>query len=202
MFLPGRDRRKKKRGLVFVLSAPSGTGKTTLCKRLIASGLDFKKSVSVTTRKPRRGEVNGRDYIFMTSGEFKSLEKKGGFLEWARVFDNFYGTPRCYIEKVCRQGKNILLILDVQGAMQVKEKIPDAVLIFLLPPSWEDLKKRLRKRHADKSQEIEQRLKIARKEIAYLKRYDYAVVNDQIGKATAGLKSILSAERLRVRPFL
>ncbi len=202
--MPRTERDKKKRplkrqGIIFVISAPSGTGKTTLSRKLVSSRLELKRSVSVTTRTPRKGELDGRDYVFVTPREFKNLQQKGELLEWARIFDNFYGTPRQYVEERRHQGEDILLSLDVQGAMQVKKKIPDAILIFVAPPSIEDLRKRLMRRHTDNLQEIEKRLKVARRELLYLKRYNYALVNNDIREAVAHLRSIITAERLRVR---
>lgn len=191
--------KKKRKGKIFVISAPSGSGKTTLCEQLLS--LDPKgllRSISATTRPPRAGERKGKDYFFISREAFESKRKKGAFLEWAKVLGNFYGTPREWVEKRLREGKDVILSIDVQGAMQVKKKCPATVLIFVLPPSFKSLKERLRKRSTESNKEISERLNLARQEVSYLPQYDYAVVNDTIKRATEKLKAIVVAERCKI----
>ena len=192
-----RQRSSARRGILFVISAPSGCGKTTLTRELVEAGLGLKRSVSITTRVPRKNEVDGKDYFFMTEEEFVSRSKEDEFLETARVFGNLYGTPRGYVEKVRAEGKDVILSIDVQGGMQVRKKCPDAVLIFITPPSLEDLRKRLRNRRTEERDEIGKRLGIAKEELVYLKRYDYTVVNDRVEEAVRQLAAIVAAERLK-----
>lgn len=180
---------------LFIISAPSGSGKTTLCRKLLASGLDLADSVSMTTRLPRPGEKNGGDYIFVTDAHFKREINKGGFLEYEENFGHLYGTPKAFVEKNIRKGTSVLLNIDVKGAMKVKRAYPSAsVLIFILPPSIKELKKRLHLRKSDSAQVIARRLAIARKEMSYKKRYDYMIVNDRIPEAYRKLKSVIEKE--------
>lgn len=189
----------KRKGKIFVISAPSGSGKTTLCAELLSLRLkNLVRSISTTTRPPRGKERAGKDYFFIAPQEFKTRQKKGAFLEWAWVLDNFYGTPRAHVERCIKEGKDVILSIDVQGAMQVRKKYPTAVLIFILPPSFKKLKSRLKKRSTENNKEILKRLNLARGEIAYLSRYNYVVVNDMIKKATEKLKAIVLAERCKV----
>ena len=181
------------KGKIFVISAPSGSGKTTLCKRLLKECKNLVVSKSFTTRPLRKGEKNKRDYIFVSKKEFEAARKNGEFLEWAKVFDNYYGTPEEFVEKKIAIGKSVLLIIDVQGAFQVKKKRPGATLIFIFPPSLGELKKRLIARKTDNTAEIKSRLKIARREMALAKRYDYQVINDDLDRAVDRLKKIVSS---------
>lgn len=190
--------RSKKRGRIFIISAPSGCGKTTLKERLLESKLGLVPSVSVTTRPKRKGEEEGTEYHFVDYREFNLMKKNGGFLEWVRTFGWFYGTPRGFVEKNLTQGMDVLLTVDVKGALKVKSVYPDSVLIFVLPPSMSALRERLRLRKAEGNKEIQKRLRLARREIALSKRYDYTVVNDDIKSAVEKLKSIIIAERCRV----
>lgn len=190
---------KKRKGKIFVISAPSGSGKTTLCKELLSLPLkNLVRSVSSTTRSPRGKEREGKDYFFISPRDFKARKGKGAFLEWARVLDNFYGTPRAFVERCIKGGKDAILSIDVQGAMQVRRKYSAAVLIFILPPSFKNLKSRLKKRSTENNKEILKRLNLARQEVAYLGRYNYVVVNDTIKKATEQLKAIILAERCKI----
>lgn len=188
----------KKEGRLFILSAPSGCGKTTLSKYLVKSKSGIIQSISATTRNPRRGEIDGKDYFFVSEKEFKRTISKKGFLEWTKNFGFFYGTPKKFILDNIKKGRNVLLSIDVKGALKVKRLYPQAVSIFILPPSMEDLKKRLNKRMTDSSGEIKTRLKIAKKEISYLDKYDYKVINDNLGKAKDELKAIITAERHKI----
>lgn len=183
-----------KKGKIFVISAPSGSGKTTLCRRLLRGCRNLVVSRSFTTRPLRRGEKNNRDYIFVSKKEFENQIRKKNFLEWANVFGNFYGTPGGFVDKKINSGKSVLLVIDVQGAFKVKKRIPSAVLIFIMPPSIEELKKRLQKRKSDGIKEIRIRLKIAQREIKKAKRYDYIVVNEEIEHALCRLKKIVAQE--------
>jgi len=179
---------------IFVISAASGSGKTTLCRQLLKECKNLVVSRSYTTRALRKGEKQRRDYIFVTKKEFFNARKKGGFLEWAKVFDNYYGTPGPFVDKKLSIGKSVMLVIDVQGAFKVKKKRPDAVLIFILPPSMEELKQRLCKRKSDGPKQIKLRLNVARKEIARAKKYDYIVVNDDIRRAVREMKKIIKQE--------
>ena len=189
----------KQKGRIFIISAPSGCGKTTLCDKLLTSGVGLARSFSVTTR-PRRGEeANGRDYYFAASAEFKKGIKEGKFLEWTSTFGWYYGTPRSFADGILEKGRDLLLSIDVKGAMNVKKMYPDSVLIFIMPPSMRELRARLEKRNADDKKEIEKRLRTARKEISFAGRYDYTVVNDNMKRAVDRLKAIVVAEKNKER---
>ncbi len=181
-------------GKLIVLSAPSGAGKTTIYKALLKELPDATYSVSVTTRKPREGEVNGRDYFFVSEEEFKNLIQKKEFLEHARVHDNWYGTRRSFIKEQLARGKHILLDIDVQGALSIKEQMPQALLIFIMAPSLEELKRRLQKRGTDHPDIIRTRLKNAREEIARKELFDYVVINDDLRACIEKIKSIIQKE--------
>lgn len=187
------------KGRLFVISASSGTGKTTLAKELLKKDRKLVQSVSWTTRKPRHNERQGKDYFFVTKKEFKSIKKKRGFLEWANVFSRFYGTPKKEVEQHLKRRRDVLLLIDVQGAKQVKATKPDAVFIFLAPPSKEELKRRLIRRGTESRAEIEKRYRVATrelKELNDLKLCDYRIVNREIPVAREVLEAIIRAERL------
>lgn len=188
---------EKLKGLLIVISAPSGTGKTTLCHMLLKTFPDMEFSVSYTTRKPRLGEINGKDYFFVDRETFERMIEEGDFLEWAEVYGNLYGTSRSQVTKALETGKDILLDIDTQGALQVKKNFPEAVLIFILPPSLTELERRLRSRGTDDEETIEKRLKIARDEIEKALYYDYLVVNDVLEVAFEKLRSIITAEKCK-----
>ena len=188
---------EKLKGLLIVISAPSGTGKTTLTHMLLKEFPNMEFSVSYTTRKPRPGEVNGKDYFFVDRETFERMIEEGDFLEWAEVYGNLYGTSKSQVIKALNEGKDILLDIDTQGALQVKRNFPEAVLIFILPPSFKELERRLRSRGTDDEETIERRLKIARVEVERAPLYDYIVVNDRLEKAYEKLKSIVIAEKCR-----
>lgn len=187
------------RGLLIVLSGCSGSGKNSVLRELlrIQSGLLY--SVSATTRPPRPGEVHGRDYYFLSTEEFIVARDSGGFLEWAEVYGHYYGTPRSYIDEMTAAGRHVVLDVDVAGALAVRAKIPDAILVFLLPPSLTELRRRLIARGTETPAEIEKRLAQVDVEISAIKSYDYVVVNDEIGKASEKLRSIITAESCAVR---
>jgi len=188
----------RSKGVIFILSAPSGAGKTTLIKRLRKVFPDLKLSISYTTRKPRSGEIPGQDYFFVAQKKFELMRAKGEFVEWANVHGNLYGTPQRPLEKSIRSGGDILLDIDVQGNKKVKARYPNSVSIFLLPPSWKELERRLALRGTDGRETIRQRLQDARRELREIKSYDYFIVNREIQHALEALKSIVIAERLRV----
>jgi len=186
----------EKRGILFVISGPSGCGKTTLGENLLSQSSNLVRSISVTTRPPRKGEKNGREYFFVSKEKFKEMIKRDKFLEWANVFGYFYGTPRDFVIRNLKRGKDVVLIIDVQGAMQVKKKFPQAVFIFIAPPSLKVLRERLIKRGLDSSIEIEKRLRQAKIEMEYQKEYNYIIVNDKLDMAIKLLNCIISLERI------
>jgi guanylate kinase len=191
--------RNKKSGNLFVLSGPSGVGKTTLRKNLQLSIPRLHFSVSWTTRAPRAGEKQGQDYRFVSTRQFEKNRENQGFLEWAQVHSDYYGTPRTPIERWLGRGEDVLLDIDIQGAKQIKKRIPLAVTIFILPPSTEELKKRLFRRETDSDQKILIRLKNAEKELLAVKTFDYALTNREIVSSVEALEAIIIATRLRVR---
>lgn len=184
--------------MLIVISAPSGTGKSTLCNELRKLLPEIKISVSYTTRPPRQGEKNGRDYFFVTQDEFEKRLNKNEFLEWATVHGYNYATPREFVKKNLSQGKDMVLEIDVQGAMKVSKIYEDVLLIFVAPPSFITLKKRLWARQKDSPEQIKKRLEQARKEIGCIEKYDYLVINDKLEKAIKDLVTIISAEKLKV----
>ena len=182
---------------VFIISAPSGSGKSTLISRLMARDPRLRFSVSYTTRKPRVSEKPGESYIYITRKEFEERRERGEFLEQAEVFGNYYGTNRNVLEQAEREGKDLILDIDVQGARQLKEGIPEAVSIFILAPSRDILEQRLRARSEDVEEVIRRRLKEAAEEIRNYKQYDYVLVNHQLEESVATLAAIVKAERVR-----
>lgn len=188
---------KKRKGIVFIISAPSGSGKTTLLHELSKSPLEFTPSKSVTTRKPRPGERNGRDYFFISGKEFLKRKNRKEFLEWANVFGEYYATPKEFVRNTVNKGKDVILAIDIQGARQVQKRLPDAVSIFILPPSVSILRKRLLNRNTDTRKEIKKRLNISRQEISRAGNYDYIIVNNKLHSAVRRLEAIIVAERHR-----
>ena len=194
---------------IFIISAPSGSGKTTLVSRLLASVPGLLFSVSYTTRKPRGDEVDGESYHFVSRGEFEAMIARDEFLEWAEVFGNYYGTHRGILEEAQAQGKDLVLDIDVQGARQLRSRIPEAVSVFILAPSRQILEQRLRARGEDREDVIERRLRDAAEEIRDYNRYDYVLVNRDLDESDATLSAIVRAERVRrtrmeeqIRPIL
>jgi len=185
------------RASIFVISAPSGSGKSTLVRRLIASLPDSAFSVSHTTRPRREGEKEGRDYFFVTRRRFERLIAAGDFIEWAEVHGHLYGTSKGQIDKALKAGRDILLDIDVQGHQQVRKRLPEALSVFVMPPSLQELKRRLAERHSDSPLVIERRLAAARQEITRWPDYDYVVVNDHLSLATQALRAIVRAGRFR-----
>ncbi|MCK9583108.1 MAG: guanylate kinase [Endomicrobiales bacterium] len=187
-----------KKGLIIVLSAPSGTGKTTLVHKLLRADKNLMFSVSCTTRPMRDGEKNCIDYNFLSVDDFKSNITKNKFAEWALVHDNYYGTLKSEIENAMNSGRDILLDIDVQGGINIKKAFPGAVLIFIMPPSIEELKNRLIKRNKDSKETISARLANAKNEISHYAQYDYLVVNDKLKTALSELLYIIGSERLKI----
>jgi len=189
----------KSKGLLIVLSAPSGTGKSTLIKLLRQKMPNLTFSISYTTRQPRPGEINGKDYFFVSLSEFLRLKEQGFFAEWAKVHNNYYGTPKESVLKSLEQGKDLLFDIDIQGAKQLKSSLNQGTYVFIFPPSLQELKKRLQKRGTDDPSVIALRLENAKKEIESASFFDYWIVNDDLEDATNKLQSIVIAEKLK--PF-
>ncbi len=188
----------KRRGILFVISSPSGGGKTTVCQEIRKELSDLAYSISVTSRRPRPGEKEGRDYFFVSEEEFDGRIERDELAEWARFSGHRYGTPRQLLEETLNAGRDILLAIDVQGALQIKERYKSACLIFLLPPSFEVLASRLKRRKTDDESEVEERLRRAKEELAFRKHYHHTVVNRDLPQAVEEIKAIISAERCRV----
>jgi guanylate kinase len=189
----------RRRGALFVVSAPSGAGKTTLCREARLRLPDLAYSVSYTTRAPRPGEIDGTDFHFVTPVEFQALRARGEFAEWAEVHGNLYGTRGRVLEETLADGRDILLDIDTQGATQLRQRYPEAVLVFIVAPSMAELEQRLRERRSDAEAEIRRRLLRAREEVALWRRYDYLVVNRELKEASEQLAAIILAERARTR---
>ncbi|MCE5299363.1 MAG: guanylate kinase [Spirochaetia bacterium] len=188
----------KNKGIVFVVSAPSGTGKTTVINEFLKSHIkDFVVSVSVTTRAPRKGEQNGRDYFFFTKEKFRQFIKKGRFLEYAPVLDNYYGTLKQTVKSNINKGKNVIMDIDVQGAKKIKKEMPEAVTIFIIPPSFRVLSERLKNRKTESEKAVAQRLKLAKKELKERLKYDYIIINKELTEAKGFLECIYSLEKFR-----
>ncbi len=185
-------------GLLLILSGPSGVGKGTVCRDLIKLRPRLKLSVSATTRQPRPGEIEGCDYLFMTASRFKALIKEEAFLEWALVHGRHYGTLNAVVSETLAQGTDLLLEIDVQGARQVLQKRPDAVSVFMAPPSLLALEQRIAGRGTESAEKIRQRLAVARQEMEAYPAYDYLVVNDRVEKAAAVLGAIIDTEKCKV----
>ena len=180
---------------LFVISAPSGCGKTTLCNSLLKDDLGLAKSVSMTTRPPRKGEKDGVDYRFVSEKRFRDIARENGFLEYENNFGHMYGTPKKFVEDNLKKGTSVLLSIDVKGAMSIRKAHPkDSVLIFLLPPTIAALKRRLCSRRSEDRRSISRRLGLAREEISYKDKYDYRVVNDNLGRAHKKLKAVIISE--------
>ena len=184
-------------GLLIVISGPSGTGKGTVCKALTETWPHLRKSVSATTRPPRAGELAGVDYFFKDIAAFEEMINNNEFLEWARVYDNYYGTPRRPVLDCLARGEDLILEIDTQGALQIKHKFPAGIFIFLLPPTLETLRSRITGRGLDAPEVIEKRLNCAVKEMELLHKYDYVLVNDHLDPAVETVKSIITAEKYR-----
>lgn len=198
----GKNDIQKKIGLMIVLSSPSGGGKTTIAQRILKRDKNIIRSVSCTTRKPRPGERNGRDYFFITPTRFKVMAAHGQFLEWASVHGHFYGTPRRWVMEQMEKGKDVLFVIDVQGGKAIKSRHRQALLIFLTPPSFVVLRERLEGRQSEKKADLKIRLANAKWEMREGRRYDYHVVNDRLGRAISEVTKIIKKERQLNRSFL
>jgi guanylate kinase len=188
----------KSRGLLIVISGPSGAGKGTICKSFLDRNKNVMLSVSATTRSPRNGEVEGVNYYFMSKEDFKVKIEDDDFLEYAEVYDNYYGTPKSNVEEVLESGKDVILEIDIQGALKVKENTQEGVFVFILPPSMEELKQRIINRGSETKESLMKRFKSAYKEINFVSKYNYAVVNDEVELAVQKLEAIIAAEKCRV----
>lgn len=184
-----------KTGRIFVISAPSGSGKTTIAEKILSKVRGLAESVSFTTRPSRRGEKDRKDYFYLSRSAFEKQIKKGNLLEWEENFGYLYGTPKRFVTERIKSGKDVLLSIDVKGAMRVKKQFPASTLIFIKPPSLAELSKRLILRKRDREDEIAKRLKLAKKELAYAKRYNYVVVNRKLNEAVKRVISIIKKER-------
>ena len=188
----------KPQGLLLVVSGPSGAGKGTICSLLREQLPELGYSVSVTTRQPRVGEVDGVNYFFKTVDEAREMIAKGELLEYAEVYGNYYGTPRQYVMEQLEAGRDVLLEIDIQGALQVKKHFPEGVFVFIVPPSLDELSARIYKRGTDSEEIIKRRLAAAATELSYARKYDYIIVNDVAEKAMRKVLTIMEAERYKV----
>ncbi|MCH4890254.1 guanylate kinase [Acidaminobacter sp. JC074] len=187
-----------KKGLLIVVSGPSGAGKGTICKEVLSRRNDIFVSTSATTREPRDGEVHGVNYFFVSREEFEKKIEEEAFIEYAEVYTNLYGTPKDTVLEKLNKGENILLEIDIQGALQVKKRYPEGVFIFILPPSMEELKNRIIGRGSETPESLERRFSSAFEEIEFVNQYDYYIINDQVKKASDLMEAIIDAERCKV----
>lgn len=186
------------KGRLLVVSGPSGAGKGSISKRIVEEVDDLVYSISMTTRAPRPDEVDGKNYYFVSHEEFQQTIQQNGFLEYAKVYGEYYGTPRAQVMQHLEEGKDVVLEIDIQGAMNIRKSYPKGVLIFILPPSMTELRKRITGRGSETKSNIELRLGEALKEIAYIDKYDYCVVNGDLDEAVSRVKAIIIAEHSRV----
>lgn len=191
----------KKKGLLLVVSGPSGAGKGTICKKFLEMNPEAKLSISATTRQPRTGEAEGISYYFKTREEFEEMIAKGEFLEHAKIYDNYYGTPRKAIMDEIEKGNDVILEIEMQGAMQVKQAYPEAVFIFILPPSLDELKNRIVGRGTETAEQIEKRFSSAYNEIKLLGDYDYFIFNNVVEKSAQEIAEIICAEKAKVKRY-
>jgi guanylate kinase len=196
---PSADHGGEAHGLLFIVSAPSGAGKTTLVERVVDDTPDLKMSRSYTSRPARQGEIDGVDYNFVARPRFEAMVAAGDFLEWADVFGNLYGTSDADTRRVLAAGEDVVLVIDVQGARQVRRRGVEAVTVFVMPPSYTALERRLRGRSKDTEEAIQRRLEVAREEVASFEEYDFIVINDELPSAAHRLQAIVLAERARLK---
>jgi len=187
----------KEKGLLFILSGPSGVGKGTVCKALKQRDTNIAFSISATTRKPREGERDGVEYFFKSRKEFEQMIKENKLLEWAEYVGNYYGTPLDFVEKTLESGTDVLLEIEVQGAMKVKKNFPEGIFIFLAPPSLSELRKRITGRGTESEDAINGRLTVAKSEIEMMKHYDYVIENDKVELACDRIEAVVTSEHLR-----
>lgn len=188
----------KKQGLLIVLSGPSGSGKNTVCDEVKKNNSNIWESISMTSRKPRKGEEDGKAYYFVSENEFEKNIEDDKMLEWAKFAGNYYGTPKESVQKHLDKGEDVILVIEIQGALQIKKKLPHALFIFLLPPSMRELKRRLTDRHTESEEKILERFETAYKEINEISKYNYVIINDKVEEAAQKLDAIIKAERCRV----
>ncbi|HHU78799.1 MAG: guanylate kinase [Caldicoprobacterales bacterium] len=188
----------RKKGLLIVVSGPSGAGKGTVCREWLSRNPETELSISVTTRSPRPTEVEGKNYFFRSRQEFENMIERNEFLEYAKVYDNYYGTPRRYVQQKLMEGRDVILEIDIQGALKVKERFDEGVFIFIVPPTMEELRKRIVKRGTENPEVIIKRFNCAFEEINFIKRYNYVVVNDKVEEAVRKMEAIVLAEKCRV----
>ena len=186
------------KGLLIVVSGPSGTGKGTICKQLLHTVSDLKLSISATTRAPRADEAQGVSYSFLEKEQFERMIDHHELLEYANVYDNYYGTPKKYVIDEINKGNDVLLEIDIQGALQVKQKYPQGVFVFILPPSMEELKKRIVSRGSETEDSLNKRYKSATEEIGFVREYNYFIINDEVDVAVEKLKAIILAEKCKI----
>lgn len=186
-------------GLFIIISGPSGVGKNTVLQGLLKLRPDLHYSISATTRPPRGQEEHGIDYYFLSEAEFKEEIKRNGFLEWAKIYDCFYGTPRRVVQEKLSAGRHVVSDVDIQGAIQIKRNLPEAILVFLYPPSFEELKARLLRRNTEDAESINKRLRYIKKELSSIDHYDYIVENDLLKEAVRKIESVIIAEESRVK---
>ncbi len=191
----------KRKGLLVVVSGPSGAGKGSICKKFMENNHDMLISISSTTRNPRENEVDGINYCFITKQQFENLICTDALLEYVHVFENYYGTPKKWVLECIEKGKDVLLEIEIVGAMKVKEKYPEAILVFVLPPSLKELKSRIIARGTETIEQIENRMARAMQEIKTIEKYDYFIINDDLTRAVEDLQSIISAEKNKVKPY-
>ncbi|MTT32325.1 guanylate kinase [Terrilactibacillus sp. BCM23-1] len=188
----------REKGILFILSGPSGVGKGTVCRALRKRGTSLKYSISVTTREPRKGEIDGVHYFFKSREEFKGMVQNNKLLEWAEYVGNFYGTPIDYVRETLDSGQDVILEIEVQGALQVKKRFDEGIFIFLAPPSLQELKKRITGRGTETASLIENRLTMAKSEIELMQHYDYVVENDEVQAACDRIEAIVTGEHCKV----
>jgi len=191
----------KKKALLVVISSPSGAGKTTVCQRILKRNQEYLYSISYTTRKKRKNEKDGKDYRFLSFKKFKEKIKRKELVEWAEVYGNYYGTSKKIVEKTQKEGKVLLLVLDIQGGIAIKRKYAESVLIFILPPNMKELERRLKRRATDKGMELKKRMGNVFKEVSFLPHYDYVVVNKNLKDTVRIVDQIIKAEKYKSKRF-
>ncbi|MDD5020858.1 MAG: guanylate kinase [Endomicrobiaceae bacterium] len=189
----------KKHGMIIIVSSPSGAGKTSICDAIIKDDKNIVYSISTTTRNPRTGEKNGREYFFVDEKKFKQDIKTGKFIEWAKVHNNYYGTSKAVLQGALSKGKDVLLDIDVQGALNIRKQYKNALMLFIMTPTLKELKNRLVKRNKDSKETINTRIENAKKEIKYADKYDYLIFNDKLQESINDVKSVIKAERLSIK---
>ncbi len=188
---------QKQKGLLVVISGPSGTGKGTVCQKLLSQRNSVRYSVSATTRKPREGEVEGKSYFFVSESKFLDMIETDALIEWDKYCDNYYGTPKEYVETCLEDGLDIILEITVEGALEIKQKYPECVLVFIIPPSFAELRRRIETRATECCDVIEKRLEKAANELKHVSKYDYLILNDSVDNAVLNIEKVLDAERLK-----